>query len=42
MKYLLSGYWFYPVQLHADTLFFKKSNGIVGLKFSDGNLWVIQ
>jgi len=32
----------YPDRLHGDTLFFTRSQGIIGLKFSDGNLWVIQ
>ncbi len=32
----------YSDRLHGDTLYFTKTQGIIGLKFSDGNLWVIE
>jgi len=32
----------YPDRLHGDTLYFTKKQGIIGLKFSDGNVWVIE
>ncbi len=31
-----------PDKLHGDTIYFSETEGIVGLRFSDGNLWVIQ
>ncbi len=38
--FTLPGICPYPDRLKGDTLFFTKSQGIIGLKFSDGNLWV--
>ena len=32
----------YPDRLHGDTLFYTIEKGIVGLRLSDGNLWVIE
>lgn len=31
-----------PERLHADTLFFTKAEGVIGLKFTDGNLWSLN
>ena len=28
-----------PERLHPDTLFYTKTEGVIGLKFTDGNLW---
>lgn len=40
--YTLPGNCPYPDRLHGDTLYFSTTQGIIGLKFSDGNLWVKQ
>ncbi len=40
--YTLPGNCPYPDRLHGDTLYYSSTQGIIGLKFSDGNLWVIQ
>ncbi|MBI9034517.1 MAG: hypothetical protein JEZ03_08620 [Bacteroidales bacterium] len=32
----------HPERLHGDTLYYSIEEGIVGIRFSDGNLWVIQ
>lgn len=37
--YIFPGMTTYPEKLHADTLYYSASEGIVGLHFSDGNLW---
>ena len=31
-----------PERLYADTLYYTKIEGIIGLKFTDGNLWTIM
>jgi hypothetical protein len=31
-----------PERLYADTLFYTKTDGIIGLRFTDGNLWSIE
>lgn len=40
--YILQAYPSYPERLYPDTLYYSISEGIVGLSFSDGNLWVIE
>ena len=37
--YTFPGSCLYPDRLHGDTLYFSKNEGIIGLLFSDGNLW---
>jgi len=37
--YAIPGYCPYPDRLKGDSLYFSESEGILGLKFSDGNLW---
>ncbi len=31
-----------PERLYADTLFYTKTDGVIGLKFTDGNLWSLD
>lgn len=40
--FTLPGHCYNPERLHADTLYYTKSQGIIGLKLSNGNLWVIK
>jgi len=37
--YVFPGRCSYEDRLFGDTLFYSESEGIVGLKFTDGNLW---
>ena len=30
-----------PDRLYADTMYFTKTEGVIGLKFTDGNLWTL-
>lgn len=38
--YAAPGQTTYSERLHGDTLYYSISEGIIGLKFSDGNLWI--
>lgn len=40
--YTLPGNCAYPERLHGDTLYYSITQGIIGIKFSDGNLMVKQ
>ncbi len=40
--YTLPGNCPQPDRLHGDTLYYSIEQGIVGIRFSDGNLWVVQ
>ncbi len=37
--YAIPGYCPYPERLHGDSLYYSEIEGILGIKFSDGNLW---
>ena len=37
--YTLPGRCSYEERLYGDTLFYSESEGIIGIKFTDGNLW---
>ncbi len=39
--YAIPGHCPYPDRLQGDSLFYSESEGILGIKFSDGNLWTI-
>ncbi len=39
--YAIPGYCPYPGRLKGDSLYFSETEGIIGIKFSDGNLWTI-
>jgi len=40
--YTLPGRCTYEDRLYGDTLFFSESEGIIGIRFTDGNLWTIK
>ncbi len=40
--YTFKGQTIYPERLYADSLFYSESEGIVGIKFSDGSLWTLN
>lgn len=31
-----------PERFHADTMFYTKAMGVIGIKFNDGNLWALD
>jgi len=39
--YTFKGETAYPERLYVDSLFYSESEGVVGMKFSNGNLWTI-
>ncbi len=39
--YAIPGHCSYPDRLHGDSLYYSETEGIVGIKFSDGNLWTL-
>ena len=40
--YTFKGETIYTDRLYADSLFYSKSEGVVGIKFSNGNLWALN